>query len=443
MMARGAVALAAVLTLLTPLDVPAQPLLTLEEALHAAVAQNASLRATQAAATAAEAHVRVARAALFPRLALTEGWSRGDDPVFVFSSRLSAREFAAPDFAIPALNEPAATGFFQARVSLEQIVFDGGRRRSSTDAARLRADQASSGVDEAEAQLAVAVAQAFGRILASQAAADAARAALDAGREDLRRAEGRRDAGLATDADVLSLVVHVADVEQRAIAASGDAAVARAELNRLMGTDVARDFRAAEPTTATTNETRDISTLTAAAERGRPDLRRAAAQIRLAEAAARGARAAFVPEVAAQADVLSSGLRFGDRRAAWLVGASFRWMLSAGGAEAAGVAAARASVDQARAEYESARAAIHVDVISAVRRLDTARARQAAGRAAVDQARESQRIVRDRFDAGMATVNDVLRAASAVLDAEANRSGALVDAIVADALLKRAIGSTP
>jgi outer membrane protein TolC len=61
----------------------------------------------------------------------------------------------------------------------------------------------------------------------------------------------------------------------------------------------------------------------------------------------------------------------------------------------------------------------------------------------VDQARESQRIVRDRFEAGITNITDVLRASSAVLDAEARRTSALVDAIVSAAMLRRALGRTP
>jgi outer membrane protein TolC len=61
----------------------------------------------------------------------------------------------------------------------------------------------------------------------------------------------------------------------------------------------------------------------------------------------------------------------------------------------------------------------------------------------VDQARESQRIIRDRFDAGLAPVADVLRASSAVLEAESRRVEALIDATVATAMLRRAVGRDP
>lgn len=105
--------------------------------------------------------------------------------------------------------------------------------------------------------------------------------------------------------------------------------------------------------------------------------------------------------------------------------------------------ASAASIARTRAEADDARAAVHVEVVSALRRLETARARRDAGRAAIDQARESQRIIRDRFEAGIASVNDVLRASTALLDADANRVASLIDTMVATAMLRRALGRTP
>ena len=87
----------------------------------------------------------------------------------------------------------------------------------------------------------------------------------------------------------------------------------------------------------------------------------------------------------------------------------------------------------ARAEHDDARAAVQVELLTALRRLESAHARQAVAATAVDQARESQRIIRDRYDAGMAPVQDVLRASTAVLNAEAQRISAVVERIEADA----------
>ena len=86
---------------------------------------------------------------------------------------------------------------------------------------------------------------------------------------------------------------------------------------------------------------------------------------------------------------------------------------------------------------------MQVDLRTALSRLESATAREGVARATVDQARESQRIVRNRYDAGMAGVSDVLGAATSVLDAETSRVSALVDRIEAQAALNRALGRRP
>jgi outer membrane protein TolC len=445
-MARTNRLLGLVLVTLLPLRAAAQEPLTLERALQAARGQNASLRAARAGADEAAARVAEARSGFFPRFSLTESWQRGDQPVFVFSSLLSARQFASTNFAIDALNHPDPTGFFRASLGVEQLLFDGGRQRAAVTMATLRNDIAKASTDEATAAIALATTQTFGRAIAALATHRAANAALAAGREDLARAERRRDAGIATSADVLALVVHVADLQQRAIQSDGDASIARAELNRLMGEPIDREFQPIEPASAPLDglpNQGDLNALLAEADAARPELKRAARSEQAANIARRQARAALIPQVAAQAGFDVSGTRFTDRASSWIVGGELRWTFSAGGAELSAMRAAAASTARAHAEADDARAAVRVEVVSALRRLESARARGAAGRAAVEQAREAQRIVRDRFDAGIVPVNDVLRASTSVLDAEMNRTSAVVDTIVAEALLRRALGRTP
>ncbi len=434
------------LLVLMPAVSAAQEPLTVSGAVQAALSHNASLRAARAGVDEAAAQETQARSGFFPRISISESWLRGDEPVFVFSSLLSARQFTANNFAIDALNHPDPTGFFRTSVGVEQLLFDGGRVRSAANAASLRRTIAEASTDEAAAALMVTTTQAFGRIVSSEAERRAADAGLAAAREDLLRAERRRDAGMATDADVLALVVHVANLQQRAIQAEGDAAAARAELNRLMGNPIDALVEVIEPSSAQLDDLgdqRDLRALLAEADASRPELARAATSEKVAEASRDQARAAFIPQVAAQAAWDLSGTNVSDRASSWILGGELRWTFSTGGAESAGTKAAAASIVKARAEAADARAAVHVEVVSAVRRLQSARARRDAGRTAVEQARESQRVIRDRFEAGIASVNDVLRASTALLDADTNRVASVVDTMVASAMLRRAVGRTP
>lgn len=424
-----------------PCPVMAQSVLTLDEAVREALANNRALRAARAGTAEADAHVREARAGLFPTINVSESWRRGNQPVFVFSSLLSARRFAASNFAIDALNHPDPQGFFQTAVGLEQLLFDGGRTRSSIRAASLQRDMARSTTDEVSAGTVVAVTQAYGRVLTARAARRATEAGGAAAQDDLTRVRQRRDAGMATEADVLSLAVHASDLQQRRIQADGDAAIARAELNRLMGAPVDRDYDVSDPLEVlATDPAASFAALLNEAASRRPELRRAAQAEALSDALRSQTRAAALPQVAAQAAVEVSGTRFNDRASAWIVGGQLRWSFSVGGAERARMKAAAEASSRAHLEREEARAAVEVEILSAQRRLESARARQAVGLASVDQARESQRIVRNRFEAGLATVTDVLRASTAVLDADAQRTAALVDALISRAALDRAVG---
>jgi len=429
-----------------PWNAAAQSPLTVETAVRTALAHNASLRAARAGADEAVAHATEARSGFFPRLSVTESWQRGDQPAFVFSSLLSARRFTAADFAIDALNHPDPIGFFRTSLVVEQSVFDGGRQRAAAATAALTKDIASTSVDQAAAGIAVATTQTYGRIVSAEAAKRAADAGAAVAREDHTRAEHRRDAGLATDGDVLSLVVHVADLEQRAIQAQSDAVAARAELNRLMGTAIDAEVHVVEPISGTLAEFGEefhVSALLAEADAARPELKRAAAASGIAERGWTQARSALVPQVAAQGAFEVSGTQFAERASSWIVGGELRWTFSTGGAELAALRAAGASMARATAEADATRAAVHVDVVTAVGRIQAARAREAAGRAAVDEARESQRITRNRYEQGIASVSDVLRASSALLDAEMNRVTALVEGLVATADLHRALGRAP
>ncbi len=416
--------------------------MTLDDAVRTALAQNASLRAIRAGRDEADAQRTQARSGYFPRLTLTESWQRGDQPVFVFSSLLSARRFGTANFAIDALNHPDPVGFFRGAVGVEQLIFDGGRQRAVADAATLHRDSAGLASDEAASSLVLTTTRTFGRVVAAQAMHRTAAAAVVAAREDLARAERRRDAGMGTNADVLGLAAYLADLQQRAIQEEGDDAVARAELNRLMGVPINRSQQLVEPNAASAAAGSDLSVdaLLAEADAARPEIRRAAAAQQLADAGRRQAHAALIPQVAVQAGFDVSGTRFNDRASSWIVGGEVRWTFSSGGSELAQTKAAAAAVARAVADAEDVRSAVHVEVVSAMRRLEAARARQDVGHAAAEQARESQRIIRDRFDAGLVPVNEVLRASTAVLDADTQSITALVDALVGEAQLRRAVG---
>jgi outer membrane protein TolC len=172
----------------------------------------------------------------------------------------------------------------------------------------------------------------------------------------------------------------------------------------------------------------------------RPDVVRAAAQERLATEGLTMATAGYLPTAALQGSVEANGPTFGDRASSWTVGAVFRWNLFAGFSDQARRAEAKSAIERARSDRRRVEALVRMDLRQALSRVREARAREDVGRSIQDQARESHRIVRDRYESGLASINDLLRAANAVLDADVQHTASTVDVVISAAMLERARG---
>jgi outer membrane protein len=416
----------------------AQTPLTLEDAIRRAQGETADARALAAAIDEANARVQRAQSGFWPRVDVTETVQRGNQPVFVFSSLLSQRRFTAANFAIPALNHPDPVTNTRTAVALEQRIFDSGLTHLGVQAATLEREAASAGRDAARQGLAFRAAQAFVQVLQLEATARATDAAVDAAESDRQRARARREVGLVTEADVLAVDVHRADMRQRQIAASGDLAVARMQLAEAVGLPLTDPVVPLRPVPRPAPADGDALVRDALATH--PDLRQADVHLQLADNGRRTARAALLPSVGVQAGWESNGATLGAQQSSWVIGAEMRVNVFRGFADTARISEAVHAHARATAERERVERRLEVDVRGALAQLAAARAREDAGRAALSQARESQRIIRDRYEGGLATVTDVLRAAEATLDAESRATGAEMDVILLTVALDRALG---
>ena len=427
------------LAALTPALAQAQEPLSLDEAIARALKQNPAVRAAAAGVQEAQARADQARSGWFPRLDITEGFQRGDQPVFVFGSLLAQRSFGPENFAIDALNHPAPISNFRTAITAEQLVFDGGRRESAVRQAHLGEQLATTAGADVGRSLRVAATERYGQVLMALAQRRAADAALQSADEDLRRAERRRDAGLGTEADVLAVRVYQARMRERQISAASQETIARALLNDVMGEPLDRVYVLQLPRVAA-EATPDISQVETDALALRADVIQARLQGSLARESRTTSRAAFLPNVGVQGGLEFNGATFLDQSRSWNVGAFVRWNLFSGLGDVARLKEATAAQARADADRERVESAVKVEVRTAIVRVDDSRAREAVGRSARQQAAESQRIIRDRYEAGLASVNDVLRAAEAVLQTELQYTTAAVDVIVSAAMLDRARG---
>lgn len=416
----------------------AQVPLTLAEAMTRARTATPQARALDAGVEEAADRVRQARVGYFPQVDVIESYQRGNQPVFVFGSLLSQRRFTTANFAIDELNRPSAMNNVRTGITIQQPIFDAGLTRLAVSGAELNREMAAESRNGTGQDLAQAAATAFVRVLQLEADEHASEAAVAASESDLQRARSRRDAGLVTDADVLAVQVHVADMRQRHIATTADLAVARIRLSEAIGAPLGESVTPARP--ARPAQQRPIDVLVRDALASRSERRAADLRVRLASSMRSAATAAFLPRFDVEAGWESNGSRPSDQRSSWIVGGQVQVNLFRGLGDVARMAEARHGEMRAEAERERVARTIEVEVRAAVAHLEAARAREVANQAALAQARESQRIVRDRYESGLATITDVLRAAEAVLDAESRATAAEMDVVIHAVSLDRATG---
>ena len=413
--------------------------LSLSEAIERAKAGNPDVRAAAAAEREAAERITEARGGHLPKVDVSESWQRGNNPAFVFGSLLAQRRFSASDFALDALNHPDATDNFRAALSVEQSLFD---RAVSANlrAASIGRDMAATGRQLVDQDLTSAVTEMYGRVLIAAATARSTAAMVETARADRELAGNRREAGQVTDADVLRLDVYLARTLEQQVQATSDERIARARLNQLMGEPLSTIFSLDLTPPGIAIDITNPASLEEEAVKNRPEVALALQQEQLAAASVDAAQAAFLPQVAAQGAWELNGGSWNARSSSWGAGVVARVNLFHGFADKARLAEARAQASRRAHEREKAETMARLDVQIAIARLEAARASEAVGRAAADRARESRRIIRDRYESGVTDVTTLLHSADDVLQAEAQQIAANVSVLTATATLQRAIG---
>lgn len=419
----------------------AQEPLTLEDAVRTALDSHPALEVAAAEQGQAEAGVYIARAGYFPRVSVAETYMRSNNPVFAFSSLLNQRRFTESNFAIDSLNHPDSVQNFQSAVRVEQVLFDAKRTKHAVRAARLRGDLSEQARRLAESDVLLGAARTYFGALVADESASVAKLVRQSVEEDLRRARNLNEAGLATSADVRAVQARLAAVEEQVIRAEADAATARAALNDALGLDLDRAFDLTTGLDSPAPGAPDLGSYLTWALDNRPDLAQAALAGKVAEEERLGAQSDLWPMVVAHGQLQADAQRLVARGGgSWMAGVSLQWDVWKGSEKRSRIAAARYAEQKASAVERRARSGALLQVRSAYGEHQAATERVTAASSAIEQAEESLRIVRNRYEAGLETVTAVLQSETALAEARFRKLAAQYDRRVSRAMLEHAAG---
>jgi outer membrane protein len=410
---------------LAGMPLAAQQKLSLSDAIAKALENNPDLAVDAPGQQAARTDFKATRAGYLPRLDVEQSYLAGDNPVFVFGTLLTQRRFTEENFALPLLNNPSAIDNLQTRATVQQNIWDFGRTGNRREQARLGVEIADQFHEEHKRQVILSV---FDGYYAKSLASDAletARAALRSAESIESQAKARVESGLAVEADLLRSRVYLSAAIQQEIQAQGQLEAASVQLNRLMGNPLGATVGVTAPLTIARISVPSEESLLAEQKRRRPDYQALISELHQAELGVDARSKERLPVIAGyttwEADNPSLSEYGGNN---WSAGITLRWNLFAGGSDAAQLEASRLRREQKRRQVAAMESAMALEVRRAMIQYRAAEQQVEAARAAEAQSEEGLRILRNRYDAGLATMTDLLSAETARSSARTNLSQA-------------------
>ena len=414
---------------------------TLADAVRKALEKNPTVEAAVAYAQAVHEGIAEARAARYPRVDFSEGFTRGNNPVYVFGGLLTERQFTAGDFGLGFLNTPPPLDIFRTQFTAALPLYDAGQTGRRIKDAKLSAQGAGENGQRTRQEVIFNVVKAYTDELLARENALVAEAGAKSAQSDLHRAEARQDEGQAVPSDFLSAQVQLAQAQEDLLQANNAVELAHAALNVAMGLSEDAATTIESGLKESNFETGALTDRQQRALKSRPDLLEAGLGVERAANGSRMAHAEFLPKVNAfgswEEDNETFLTRGGNN---WTAGVSLNFNVFDGGANRARLAAAHYRQNQAKAQVEQMAAAVKLQVREAYLNLTTAQQRVEVSRQAQSEAEESLRIIQNRYEAGLATITDLLQVETAHTSAQKNYLNALFDYRLSYAALELATG---
>ena len=433
----GAVAflVAVVLSLQTAAgDVPEEPM-TLEACLREAFSNNPDLGAMAARTEAALFAADIMRSMRLPRLDLTSGYSYSDRP-----QRLVPPSYQGE---VVSFNNDIADAALEIRVPL----FTGGRLASRIKAAELAAAGSQFNLSSTRQDIILNVTAAYLAAVEQKAVLAAIQASLEALSAQLEIAGALEEVGRTAPLDRLKVEVRVASVTQRMSKARRDDELIRVHLGALLG----RDPRMPPPSVGDLPllpqpEVVEIDSLMDEAIASRPELAalRQETARRLAELTLVKAERWPSLDVFGRWTVRSVVPFSGEIPSGYQEfvtgGLTLKFPVWTGGEMRARESQAQGFLNEAQERERAAALRVAEEIRREVAALAEARDRERVALKGVEQARQAFSIERANYELGRGTINDLLDAQAAQLEAELALAQARHDIAFSSVALARAVG---
>lgn len=417
--------------------------MTLHECVKIALTHNPGLKIVEAEATIAREDQRQAGAAMLPSLDFSGSYRR---------------QSTVPELRIDPIELPFGGSFtpfpgggmqlgvydnYDFRLTVSQPLFAGFRLRNRKSAAEAFTESKTLDVSRNRSDLIFKVESAYAAVLKAQKFCAIAQSAKDQVAAHLHDGQVIVEQGLARKDELLKVQVKLSEAELGLVRAENAIQLARAALENLLGQNLPTATELAVSSGSTT-EIVDIESSLQKALAQRPEFKGLASATRATQTGKKIVQGAWLPSLGAFATFGygKPGLDFinKDWMDYWLVGVGAEWNLWNWGKTGSQVQQAELRIQAIHETGRQLRDAIVLDVTQACLQADEAQKRCAVAAEMEKQAQESFRVTERQYQQGQVSHTDFFDAQSEWTRAQLHKAEAEVEATLAQANWRRAVG---
>ncbi len=408
-------------------------LLNLQRCIELAVIRHPTILAGQNNVSASQSRVGQARSNYYPQIDLSGSYSR-IKPV-TGAQRLVSTGIDGTSAA----NVTKSFDQFSGSVSLSQNIWDFGRTSSQVDIQRFNLDASSSNLETTIEQVVFNVKQAYYGVLRAQRNRIVAQDTVKQFHLHLDQAKAFYEVGTRAKYDVTKAEVDLSNAKLALIRSENTLKVSKVTLNNTMGVPDAPDY-AVEDNLAYEKYEIALPQAIETAYKNRPDLKAAVATSRSFERSIDSAKTGYYPFLTGNAQYDRSDTTFFPSGEGWSAGVALTFPIFNGFLTKNQVEEAKANLGVAKANEETLRQSILLDVQQAYLDLVVAGESISNTGLTVKQATENLDIANGRYAAGVGNPIEVSDAEVSLAVAKTAYNQALYDYKVARASLERAMG---
>ena len=396
------------------------PKIDLQSAVDKVLESNPQTKMTEKGIKLAELKIDEAKLSKKTFVQFSSSITGGNNPVFVFGSRLEQGRFTTANFAIDALNDPAPLVNFRSQINAQKSLYDQRQMTSRITQAQIGKSQAELQAEFVRQQLRFNVIRTYyGTVLAKEMV-KVSDEAIKSAKANSKKAKDMVEVGMTTDADYLAAEVELANANQQKLEAESNVFTTNATLNVMLSEKPETEREYTEDLTEKYFPIEDRDELIKIALENRPEYQKADLTIKTNQEQKKAIiNKQKLPEINAFGNFGYSSPYLANGSTDFTVGVSLTYTLFDAGKKNRLEQVAEAE-SLAELEKQNLANQIRIEVIRAEQSYKTSQAKIQVSITTIAQAEEVLRITKDRYNAGLVTFNEVIRSENALVRAKSS-----------------------